>query len=190
MFYWGLLVGGGIYLVGFLIYYFLGRPGWTIAVMVAACIAVTAVKPRLVAEAWRPSSYCLSFFILWGSVCIKMTSRSQVSIKLPRQNRLHINRTVGTAETLSTVHGTNNVRPAKNIISARNAEHVNVIIPIPRHTPTTNKCHKHKIGRQMPSDFRLKLFYFVPYSLSPASPSPGRIYPFLLRQRSSVEIYT
>ena len=47
MFFWGLLVGGGIYVVGFLIYYFLDRPGWSIAVMVAACIAVTAVIPRL-----------------------------------------------------------------------------------------------------------------------------------------------
>ena len=47
MFFLGLLIGGGIYLVGFLIYYFLDRPGWAIAVMIAACIAVTAAKPRL-----------------------------------------------------------------------------------------------------------------------------------------------
>lgn len=47
MFFLGLLVGGGIYLIGFLIYYFLDRPGWAITVMVAACIALTIAYPRL-----------------------------------------------------------------------------------------------------------------------------------------------
>lgn len=47
MFFLGLLVGGGIYFIGFLIYYFFHRPGWAIALMVAACVALTAVYPRL-----------------------------------------------------------------------------------------------------------------------------------------------
>ena len=41
-----------------------------------------------------------------------------------------------------------------------------------------------------PLEFQAKVIYFVPYNLSPASPSPGNIYPISLRDLSREAVKT